>query len=124
MYMRLTFNVTGDDFDAELALKETSINNMVVTFDVNYSNYIQFNSDREFSHEYYDEEYESIFYNFISNNIDNFLKNGADDFSLFMEVYVSEDEQCNFEILNADFLSLIGQYRISIPLSIYKVVEL
>ena len=71
--MRLTFNVTGDDFDAELALKETSINNMVVTFDVNYSNYIQFNSDREFSHEYYDEEYESIFYNFISNNIDNFL---------------------------------------------------
>ncbi|ELW84825.1 hypothetical protein J576_0429 [Acinetobacter sp. 766875] len=40
-----------------------------------------------------------------------------------MEVYISEDEQCNFEVLNAEFLSLIGKYKISIPLSVYKVTD-
>ncbi|WP_307880233.1 hypothetical protein [Acinetobacter seifertii] len=61
------------------------------------------------------------FFEFIYKNIENFIKNGADDFSLFMEVYISEDEQCNFEVLNSEFLSLIGKYKISIPFSVYKV---
>ncbi len=121
MYIRLTFNVSGDFFDAIQALKNISSDKIYFAFDEEFPNYIQFNSNKEFSNEYYDEEYESIFYEFISKNIENFIKNGADDLSLFMEVYISEDEQCNFEVLNAEFLSLIGKYKISIPLSVYKV---
>ncbi|WP_410566738.1 hypothetical protein [Acinetobacter sp. H1(2024)] len=109
--------------DAIQALKNISSDKIYFAFDEEYPNYIQFNSNKDFSNEYYDEEYESIFYEFISKNIENFIKNGADGFSLFMEVYISEDEQCNFEVLNAEFLSLIGKYKISIPLSVYKVTD-
>ncbi|QNX02951.1 hypothetical protein IC798_06455 [Acinetobacter seifertii] len=121
MYMRLTFNVSGDFFNAVQALKNVSSDKIYFTFDEQYPNYIQFNSNKDFSNEYYDEEYESVFFEFIYKNIENFIKNGADDFSLFMEVYISEDEQCNFEVLNSEFLSLIGKYKISIPFSVYKV---
>ncbi|HCA5285609.1 TPA: hypothetical protein MW252_001692 [Acinetobacter nosocomialis] len=123
MYVRLTFNVSGDFLDAIQALKNISSDKIYFAFDEEHPNYIQFNSNKEFSNKYYDEEYESIFYEFISKNIENFIKNGADDFSLFIEVYISEDEQCNFEVLNAEFLSLIGKYKISIPLSVYKITD-
>lgn len=74
MYIRLTFNVSGDFLDAIQALKNISSDKIYFAFDEEYPNYIQFNSNKDFSNEYYDEEYESIFYEFISKNIENFIK--------------------------------------------------
>ena len=51
---------------------------------------------------------------------------GFDDITLFFEVFCIESDdrafpQCNFEILNKEFLKIIGEFDVSIPISIYCV---
>lgn len=48
-----------------------------------------------------------------------FLKNQADDFRIFIEIYIAPYEQCNLEILNPEFISLLGKHNFSIPISFY-----
>lgn len=52
MYIRLTFNVSGVFLDAIQALKNISSDKIYFAFDEEYPNYIQFNSNKDFSNEY------------------------------------------------------------------------
>lgn len=116
MKLRLTFFAQGDSLDIVKAKKY--LNYHLFDLDEEYINIPTFNHKREFC-EYYDESYEQDFYELILNNIDLLILHGATRFDLMIEVYVQQDEQCNFEILSPKFIALLGRYCIHIPISFY-----
>lgn len=122
MQSRITFLVYGDQFDAQKCMGELLSNDLVAEFDVEYSTTLSFTHPDEFS-EYWDEAYEKKYFDFIAKNIGILQFNGATDFTLFTEMYIEPNEQCNFEILGPDFYQYIGKYNIGLPVSVY-VVEL
>lgn len=118
MYIRLTFNASGDDFNAAKCIDNLVSQELDVVFDSDFPGYLSFVHREGFSNEYYDEGYEKVFYLFVKNNIDALINYGADDFDIFIEVYAKE--QCNFEVLNIEFLELVSKYKIRLPISVYR----
>lgn len=116
MKMRLTLFVGGDNFNSKLCKKNLNHHNF--NLDDEFLDIVSFTHKKEFC-EYYDYEYEQDFYEFIYKNIDFFKKNQADDFRIFIEIYIAPYEQCNLEILNPEFISLLGKHNFSIPISFY-----
>lgn len=123
MYLRLTFNIFGENFNAEHCKDVLYMTELKTIFDVNYPHNLSFVHSNEFSKEYWDEQYEESYYVFIKNNIDVLKDYGANEFDIFIEVYKQESEQCNFQILDQKFLKLVGDHEISLPISIYTVFE-
>lgn len=121
MYMRITFNAFGENFNAEYASNNLKSHELKPILDLDYPQTVRFIHPNEYSDEYWDENYEQAYFNFITKNIDILLDYGADDFDIFIEIYKSELEQCNFQILNQNFLALLGKYKMSIPVSVYTV---
>jgi hypothetical protein len=64
--------------------------------------------------------YEQSFLDFLSDNYERFISNGADDFQLYLEAYF-DGGQCNFEIFNKKSLKLLTNFDISIPISVYPL---
>ncbi|AIL75221.1 hypothetical protein IX88_08540 [Acinetobacter baumannii] len=73
------------------------------------------------SDEYPDNNYEEDFIIFIEENYEKLFQQGIRSFDLFIEVYYVD--QCNFEILNSSRLKRLGQFDISIPISVYHEDE-
>lgn len=121
MYMRITFSVFGEKFNAEYASNNLKSYELKSILDLDYPQTLRFIHPNEFSDAYWDENYEEAYFNFITKNIDILLEYGADDFDIFIEIYKSELEQCNFQILNQNFLCLLGKYKMSVPVSVYTV---
>jgi hypothetical protein len=67
-------------------------------------------------------DYEEWFVELLEKNFEAFKKYGAEDIELFIEVYYSDD-QCNFEIFNKSMLKRMGNFHISIPISVYHLSE-
>lgn len=62
MYIRLTFNASGDDFNAVKCMGDLVSQELNVIFEPNCPKHLSFVHHEEFSGEYYDEEYERAFY--------------------------------------------------------------
>ena len=75
---------------------------------------------KNFSTEKYIEKYEKNFIDFLEKNYLLFTKNGANIFSLYIEVYY-DGGQCNFEIFNKTLLKKITKLNVSIPVSVYTL---
>jgi len=120
MQSRLTFRVSGENFNAQKAISELISNELTTQYDPEFPNYLVFTHPNEFS-EYWDELYENALLNFIKANIVILQNNGVDDFSIFTEMYIDSGEQCNFEILGSEFYQYIAQYNIGLPVSVYVV---
>lgn len=123
MYIKLTFNLYGEDFNAKdsiTALKSKELNSV---YDEEFENHISFVHRRVFSDDYWDEDYEDAYFDFIEKNIEILSKLGAKDFDLFIDVYKSDNEQCNFEILSPKFFYYLDRYKIRLPISIYTINE-
>lgn len=116
MKLRLTFFAQGDSLDI-VKVKEY-LNYHLFDLDEEYINIPTFNHKNEFC-EYYDEAYEQDFYELILNNIELLSSYGATRFDLMIEVYVQQNEQCNFELLSPKFIDLLGRYCVHIPISFY-----
>lgn len=116
MKIRITLFVEGDSFNIYQCKEYLDLTNF--NLDDAYENIVTFTHRNEFCN-YYDEEYEKDFYDFILKNIDLFKSYKATNFSLFIEVYAKSNEQCNFEILNPTFIKLLGENFFSIPISFY-----
>ena len=63
-------------------------------------------------------EYENGFIKFIEENYLLFIKNGVDDLQIFIEIYF-DGGQCNFEIFNKELLKKLGNFGVSLPISVY-----
>jgi chloramphenicol O-acetyltransferase len=122
MQSRLTFRVSGDNFNAQKCINELTSNELITQYDSEFPNYLVFTHPNEFS-EYWDELYEKAFLNFIQANIVTMQNNGADNFSIFTEMYIDSGEQCNFEILSPEFYQFILKYNIGLPVSVYVVPD-
>lgn len=75
MYLRLTFNAEGKDFQPKKFLKGFVAQNILANYDENYPHYLSFTHQDEFSQEYWDKAYEQDFYTFIITNIDELTPN-------------------------------------------------
>lgn len=117
MFLRLTFNACGTSFNAQESIDQLNVNKKSIIYDKEFPTSLSIKHPREFSSEYYDEEYERFFLDFIKNNIDILVSYGANDFDLFIEAYYND--QCNFEILSPQFLYYLNKYQIRLPISVY-----
>lgn len=63
-------------------------------------------------------KYEKDFIEFIEKNHTLFVENGVSEFEIFIEIYF-DGGQCNFEIFNKELLKQIGNFGVSLPISIY-----
>ena len=64
--------------------------------------------------------YEDAFVKFIEVNYALFIKNGADEFQIFIEIYY-DGGQCNFEVFNKKLLKRLAKFNVSIPISVYAL---
>lgn len=122
MKMRLTFNVSGENFNTQLCVQRLNSNELKIECDGEFTNYLSFVHPIEVV-DYDDYEtrvsYEKVFLDFIINNINILDRYGADDYSIFTEMYIHSDEQCNYEILSEGFYPYIWKYTIRMPTSVY-----
>lgn len=102
MFYRLTFNVFGDDFDAPKSIPLLDLDGFNVLYEEEFKNHISFINAKSIV-EYWDEEYEKSYCEFLAKNIETLVVLGANDFNIFFDIYKYNLEQCNFEILNPDF---------------------
>ncbi len=63
--------------------------------------------------------YEEWYLGFFEKYFEKMLKFGAEEFSLFIEVFYNG--QCNFEIFDKEMLSRLAKYNVSLPISIYRL---
>lgn len=63
-------------------------------------------------------KYEISFVEFIEKNYTLFVKNGVNEFEIFVEIYF-DGGQCNFEIFNKELLKKFGNFGVSFPISVY-----
>jgi len=118
MQTRITFRVSGINLRAQECLAALNSNELIAAFDEEFPNHLSFIHPLEFS-EYWDEVYEKAFLDFIVKNINVLQKYGADEYALFTEMYIQNDEQCNFEVLSEGFYPYIWKYNIALPVSVY-----
>jgi len=122
MYMRLTFNIFGNNFKAKECIEDLDSEELIHEYDEEYPNHLSFVHPKSFSR-YREEEYEKAFLDYIIKNIATMSNHGAYRFSIFTEMYKYNDEQCNFGILNSGFYPYIWKYNISLPVSVYTIEE-
>jgi hypothetical protein len=67
-------------------------------------------------------DYERGFIEFIEKNLNLFTENGAYEFEILIEIYF-DGGQCNFEIFNNELLKKIGEFGISLPISVYVLKD-
>lgn len=120
MFLKFTINAFGENFEAKNSISLLDIRNFDVIYEDDYKNHISFVHSRAIV-EYWDEEYEKSYLEFIEKNMEVMVSLGADDFDIFISVYKYELEQCNFEILSPAFFYYINKYKIRIPISVYTV---
>lgn len=65
-------------------------------------------------------EYEEFLVDFLLDNYDMFIKEGAEEFQFFIEMY-SDDNQCNYEILGRKLLQKLQGINIAFPISFYQL---
>jgi hypothetical protein len=65
-------------------------------------------------------EYEMWFVEFIEANYNTFTESGVDDIRIFIDVFYAGD-QCNFEIFDNILLQRLTIFKISFPVSVYKI---
>lgn len=118
MYIRLTLNAFGEQFNAQNSIAALTLNNFKATCEDDTPNHISF-QNAEAIVEYWNEAYEDDLYQFIVENIEILHGLGADDFNIFIDIYKYEQEQCNFEILSPKFFHYINLYKIRLPISVY-----
>lgn len=122
MFYRLTFNVFGDDFDAQKSIALLDLDGFNVLYEEDFKNHISFINAKSIV-EYWDEEYEKSYCDFLAKNIETLVILGAADFNIFFDIYKYNLEQCNFEILNPDFFYYINKYKIRLPISVYTLED-
>lgn len=122
MFLKLTFNVFGDNFDAKKSIPLLNLDGFEVVYEEDFNNHISFINSKSIV-EYWDEEYERSYYDFIARNIETLVFLGANDFDIFFDIYKYNLEQCNFEILNPDFFYYINKYKIRLPISVYTIED-
>lgn len=94
MFVRYTIQIFGENFSpTKVQVKEFSI--------------------------YRDEEYENEFVDFFENNFQLLTDVEANNFSVMLEVYYSD--QCNFEIFDNEALAKLAKYKVNIPISVYYI---
>lgn len=120
MQCRLTFTASGDNFNARYCINKFVSSELISETSSEFPNFIDFYHPDEFS-EYWDEEYEKAYLDFISKNIEILKQCGADDFSVMTEMYIEPNEQCNFQALDVSFNYYIYHYGIALPISVYTV---
>ena len=122
MKLRLSFNVSGENFNTQLCIERLYSNELKAEYDVDCPNHLSWVHPDEFT-DYRDYEsrsaYEKAYLNFIITNINILDRCRADDFSIFTEIYIQADEQCNFETLSEGFYPYIWKYTIRMPTSVY-----
>lgn len=123
MYMRFTITISGSHFQPNKVLKK--LNTSLILdglFEENDTDsIIYFRHKNEFSEEYPDDSYEELFVEFFRKNYSILKESGADNFSIFIDIYYSD--QCNFEIFNKKYLKELSQFDISLPISVYHIDE-
>lgn len=122
MFLKLTFNVSGDNFDAKKSIPLLKLDGFDVVYEENFNNQISFINSKSIV-KYWDEEYERSYCDFLMRNIETLASLGANDFDIFFDIYKYDLEQCNFEILNPDFFYYINEYKIRLPISVYTIED-
>lgn len=120
MKCRLTFNASGVSFKAQESISNLRSTQLNADFVQDFPNSISFVHPTEFS-DYWDKDYEKAYLDFIVENISVLEKHGAEEFSIFTEMYIEIGEQCNFEVLSEGFYPYIWKYNIGMPVSVYTV---
>lgn len=121
MFIKLTFNVFGEAFNAKESVKYLKSKELNYFYDGDFKNHISFVHPKGNSDDYWDEKYEDEYFSFISKNIDVLVSLGASDFDIFFDIYHYEMEQCNFEILSPKFFHYLEKFNIRLPISIYTI---
>lgn len=130
MVFKYNFSVSGDGFYPEKIIDRIDGDFIVDSFfsptdkkpvknaeEYSYGG-MSFWHSKKFSTEDTIIEYENAFIRFIEKNYHVFVENGATEFEIFIEIYF-DGGQCNFEIFNKDLLKQIGDFRVSLPISVY-----
>lgn len=130
MVYKYSFSVSGDDFYPERILKNiqgdfaidsyfkpTDFKFVDKTEEYGYGS-ISFWHPKKFSTEGNILKYENDFIEFLEKNYSSFIENGANEFEIFIEIYF-DGGQCNFEIFNKELLKSLGNFGVSLPISVY-----
>lgn len=131
MVFKIGLSISGDSFFLESVVSKIvgdfivkSSNSPGDKFERRNGNYdfgsVLFWYTKNFSTEEYIEKYEKYFVDFLEDNYLIFTKNGADNFSFFIEIYY-DGGQCNFEIFNKTLLKKIKKLNVSITVSVYTL---
>lgn len=130
MIFKYIFSVAGDSFYPEIILNDIQSDFVVDSYfnptdkkvenrsdEYGYGN-LSFWHKNKFSTEGEIAKYERDFIEFIEKNHSFFVENGVTDFEIFIEIYF-DGGQCNFEIFNKQLLKKIGDFEVSLPISVY-----
>ena len=130
MIFKYRFSVEGDNFYPELILNNIQGDFVVDSYfnptdkkvdnkpdEYGYGSF-SFWHKNKFSTEDDIAEYEKDFIEFIEKNHSLFVENRATDFEIFIEIYF-DGGQCNFEIFTKQLLKKIGDFKVSLPISVY-----
>ncbi len=134
MIYKYSISISGDDFHPEKIIEEIQGDFVVNTFFnptdkklINISEEYGYGS-MSFWHPYKNStedkiiEYEKSFVEFIDENYTLFVKNGVNEFEIFIEIYF-DGGQCNFEIFNKELLKKFGVLGVSLPISVYVLTS-
>lgn len=133
MIYKIGLSVSGDNFFPESVVDEVvgdfivkSSNRPNDKFENREGTYdfgdVLFWYVKNFATQNYVARYEKHFVDFLEENHSLFIKNEAEDFSFFIEIYF-DGGQCNFEIFSKDLLRRIAKLKISIAVSVYILSE-
>jgi hypothetical protein len=130
MIYKYSFSVLGDSFYPELILNNIQGDFIIESFisptdrkfenkpdEYGYGN-LSFWHKNKFSTEDEILKYEKDFIEFIGKNHSLFVENGVTESEVFIEIYF-DGGQCNFEIFNKELLKHIGDFEVSLPISVY-----
>lgn len=130
MIYKYSISISGDEFHPEKIIKEIQGNFTVDSYfnptdkkpiniseDYGYGS-MSFGHPNKNSTEGEIIDYEKSFVEFIEKNYALFVKNGVNEFEIFLEIYF-DGGQCNFEIFNKELLKKLGDIGVSLPISVY-----
>lgn len=121
MFVRYTIQIFGENFSPTKVQDKLITNLKVIDCDDHNKEefgYLCLQHVKEFSI-YRDEEYENEFVDFFENNFQLLTDVEANNFSVMLEVYYSD--QCNFEIFDNEALAKLAKYKVNIPISVYYI---
>ncbi len=123
MFIRYTVMIFGEKF-TPTQIDGLQLDNMrisdILDFSKEQHGCLCVSHIREFA-AYIDEAYEDDIVSFIEWNYSRLIQAGADDFSVFMDIYYQD--QCNFEIFNKHRLNRLSRFNVSLPISVYAVSD-